>query len=187
MSFSNLLAAKIPGNGFSFAHTHTYAAQTNWTIILGVEQRPCLADIYSFFLTPNDVVKVNGATSLRGFRTSQCLKILKMASEGQYFIIKFWFQAWNISGTQKVSGAATRCSQLLWWFQRAYVEKWEILFEWFKPQWCAVKKFFQGFQIYIHWPEALLAFSCNLHKSQRLIASSQENKVEDEDASVKRF
>ena len=100
-------------------HTHTYAAQTNWTIILGVEQRPCLADIYSFFLTPNDVVKVNGATSLRGFRTSQCLKILKMASEGQYFIIKFWFQAWNISGTQKVSGAATRWSQLLWWFQRA--------------------------------------------------------------------
>ena len=47
----------------------TYVAQTNWTIILGVE-RPCLVDILFFFLpSPNDVVKVNGATSLEGFRT----------------------------------------------------------------------------------------------------------------------
>ena len=57
------------------------------------------------------------------------------------------------------------------------MEKWETFWAIFNHS-DAVKKFFQGFQIYIHWPEALLAFSCNLHKSQRLIAWSQENKDE---------
>ena len=38
-------------------------------------------------------------------------------SEGSYFIIRFWFQASIMKGTQKVSGAGS--SKLLWWFQRA--------------------------------------------------------------------
>ena len=32
-------------------------------------------------------------------------------------IIRFWFQTWNMSETQKVSGAGS--SKRLWWFQRA--------------------------------------------------------------------
>ena len=32
-------------------------------------------------------------------------QIVNMDSNRSYFIIKFWFQAWNLSGTQKVSGA----------------------------------------------------------------------------------
>ena len=35
------------------------------------------------------------------------IKIHVSWSEGSYFIIKFWFQAWNMSGTQKVSGAGS--------------------------------------------------------------------------------
>ena len=34
--------------------------------------------------------------------------VFQMASEGQYFIRRFWFQVGNISGTQKISGAATK-------------------------------------------------------------------------------
>ena len=30
-----------------------------------------------------------------------------MVLEGQYFVIRFCFQAWNMSGTQKVSGNVT--------------------------------------------------------------------------------
>ena len=58
----------------------------------------CVAGIFLYYLT---------------------IPILKIGSEVQYFIIRFWFQAWNMWGTQKVSGAAIRCSKLLWWFQRA--------------------------------------------------------------------
>ena len=42
---------------------------------------------------------------------------VKFSSECSYFIIRFWFQTWNMSKTQKVSGAGS--SKLFWWFQRA--------------------------------------------------------------------
>mgnify|MGYP007022712453 CR=1 FL=1 len=38
----------------------------------------------------------------------------KNGSEGSYFIIRFWFQAWNMSGTPKVSGATRNRKSQKW-------------------------------------------------------------------------
>ena len=38
-------------------------------------------------------------------KMNRFFQLNKICSEGQYFKIRFWFQAWNMSGTKKVYGA----------------------------------------------------------------------------------